>query len=114
MIGLRRPEAYERPLQTTIFESDGLYVKQMVAPVAHTVLQQHAHVLSHLTMVAAGKVRISIDGRDDAIYTAPCGVTIEAGVLHWFMTLEDNTILYCIHALATPESLKVLAEHEAL
>lgn len=106
-----------RPVETMIFEAEGLYVKQIAAPKAGTIMGQHAHQLSHLTMVARGAVRVrrghlaetKSDEGDD--HHAPDGIFIPAGELHSFETLADDTVLYCIHALGTPEALKIMAEH---
>jgi quercetin dioxygenase-like cupin family protein len=103
-----------QPQETMIYEADGLFVKQIRVEKAHTYLPQHAHVLSHLTLVSKGAVNVWRDGEVDARYEAPGVVYIEAGVKHLFETLEADTVLYCIHALTTPDALRVLAEHELL
>lgn len=107
-------KAPEPPVDTSIYEADGLWVKQIIVPKAHTYLPQHAHALSHLTMVAAGAVNVWRNGEWDARHDAPEGIYIAAGEKHLFQTLEDRTVLYCIHALATPDALRVLAAHEIL
>lgn len=101
----------EQALETTIFEAEGLYVKQIVIPRALSYVPQHAHALSHLTMLAVGTVNVWRDGEYDGRFVAPFGLYIEAGVKHMFQTLTDNTVLYCIHELTSPDALKVLAEH---
>lgn len=104
--------APEQPTETCIFEAKGLFAKQIVVAKAHTYLPQHAHVLSHLTLLTNGAVNLWRDGKFDKRYDAPHGIYIEAGVKHTFETLSDNTVIYCIHSLTSPEALKVLAEHE--
>lgn len=104
----------QQPAETLIYEADGLWVKQIVVHKAHTYLPQHAHALSHLTMLAKGAVNLWRDGEFDGRHEAPEGVFIPAGVKHMFETLEDGTVLYCVHALTTPDALKVLAEHHIL
>ncbi len=106
--------APQQPTDTMIFEAEGLWVKQIAVGKAHTYLPQHAHVLSHLTLVAAGAVNVWVDGNWDARYDAPAGVYIKAGAKHTFETLVEGTVLYCVHALTTPEALKILAEHDLL
>jgi quercetin dioxygenase-like cupin family protein len=103
--------AEKQPIETMIYETNDLYAKQTVVPKAHTYLPQHAHALPHLTLLTNGSVNLWRDGELDAMYEAPCGIYIEAGVKHLFETLEDGTVLYCIHALTTPDALRVLAEH---
>lgn len=107
----------DRPVETAIYEADGLWVKQIAVPKRGTVLGQHAHQLSHLSLLAAGAVRLRRGPLDAAmenegiIYEAPAGIHIPAGELHSFETLSDGVVLYCIHALGSPEALKVLALH---
>lgn len=107
----------ERPNEIMIFEADDLYVKQIVVPHRGTLLGQHAHQLSHLSLLARGAVRlrrghlasaVMVEGQE---YHAPIGIHIPAGELHSFETLTDDVLLYCIHALGSPEALKVLAQH---
>lgn len=107
-------KAPEQPTETMIFEAEGLYVKQITVHKAHTYLPQHAHQLSHLTLVASGAVNVWRDGEFDARHEAPDGIYIAAGVKHMFETLVSDTVLYCIHALNTADALKVLAEHEII
>jgi quercetin dioxygenase-like cupin family protein len=108
--------APQQPIETTIHEADGLFVKQYVVPAAHTFLPQHTHALSHLTLVSVGAVRVRIGdvGQPWRHHEAPAPIFVAAGVKHLFETLADNTVLYCIHSLATPDALKVLAEHHVL
>jgi quercetin dioxygenase-like cupin family protein len=104
--------APEQPIETMIYEADGLWVKQIVVKGAHVYLPQHAHLLSHLTLLTKGSLNVWIGDHWDARHEAPCGIYIAAGVKHLFETLEDSTILFCVHSLATAEALKILAEHE--
>jgi hypothetical protein len=103
-----------QPTETMIYEADGLFVKQIRVKNKNTYLPQHAHSLSHLTLLTNGSVNVWIDGEFDARYVAPEGVYIASGRKHLFQTLEDDVVLYCVHALGTPEALKVLADHEIL
>lgn len=114
---VRELPAESVPAETQIYEADGLWVKQIVIPKARTILGQHAHQLSHLTLVACGAVRVrrghlsTSTLADGQTIFAPDAIHIPAGELHSFETLVDGTVLYCIHALASPDALKVLAEH---
>lgn len=105
--------APEQPTETMIYEADGLFAKQIVVKGAGVHLPQHAHKLSHLSLLAKGRVRICVDDVWSE-YAAPCGIFIKAGAKHLFVTEDEETILYCIHALGTSEALKVLAEHQLL
>lgn len=103
------------PVETTICEADDLFIKQIVVPQTATILPQHSHQLSHVTLVIAGSVNLwRGDNTIEEHYAAPAMVRIAAGMKHLFQTLEPHTVLYCVHGLGSPEALKVLEEHSVL
>lgn len=108
-----RPAPYP-PLETTICEAHDLYIKQIVVPKAATIIPQHSHALSHVTLLTSGSVNLWRDEHGPEYFKAPAPIHIPAGVKHLFQTLEDDTTLYCVHALGSPLALKVLAEHQIL
>ena len=58
----------------------------------------HAHVFDHITLLAAGAVRMKHDnGEQD--FTAPHLIVTPKGVTHQFTALEPNTVFCCIHAI---------------
>lgn len=105
------------PIETQIFEADGLYIKQIAVPKKGTILGQHAHQLSHISLLASGSVRLrrghwtAAVVEDGEEYHAPTGIPIPAGELHSFETLTDGVVLYCVHSLASGEALRILALH---
>ena len=107
----------DMPVETQICEADGIYIKQIAVPKRGTILGQHAHQLSHLSLLARGAVRLRRGHWTAAVmeegeeFHAPVGIHIPAGELHSFETLTDDVVLYCVHALGTPEALKILAHH---
>lgn len=90
---------------------DDIFVKQMIVKSKDTLIPQHSHTWDHLSMLAVGAVRIWRDGVLDGDYVAPAGILIKAGVKHTFRTLEDNTIIYCIHNIMRSGKIDVLEEH---
>jgi quercetin dioxygenase-like cupin family protein len=103
----------KQPEQVEIHSTDGLYVRQIAVELAGTTLPQHSHVWDHLTMVARGSVHVWAG--DDPVgkrYNAPTGIMIKAGVKHTFMTLDDDTVMYCIHNLMGEDAVKILEEHQ--
>lgn len=97
--------------QIEIHSANGLYIRQVLIPKSGTVLPQHVHPTSHLTMVARGRVWVW-QGKDGPHpYAAPTGVLVKAGVPHTFMSREDDTLLYCIHSTSDPEMAAFLAAH---
>jgi len=58
----------------------------------------HTHQFDHLTLLAAGKLEVTVNGIAST-YTAPHQIYIRADMVHELVALEDNTVAYCIHAL---------------
>jgi quercetin dioxygenase-like cupin family protein len=58
----------------------------------------HKHQFDHLTLLAAGKLQVTVDGQE-TIFEAPHMIYIHKDINHQLVALEDNTIAYCIHAL---------------
>ena len=94
-----------------IHMADDVFIKQLSVPRAGTVLEQHQHAYNHTSMIAAGAVSVWVDGAHRGDYQAPTGILIEAGRNHFFRTLADNTVIYCIHNLARAEVVAVLDSH---
>lgn len=109
---------YERapyqPIETQICEAHGLWIKQIVVPKALTYIPQHAHELSHVTLLAVGAIEWWADGEPQGLAYAPKPLHIPAGVKHTFKTLVDGVTLYCVHELTSPQALKVLEHHELI
>jgi quercetin dioxygenase-like cupin family protein len=101
-----------QPYEVDVRTVDGVFVKQIVIERKGTVLPQHSHVWDHTSMIARGAVMVWKDGQPDDKYTAPCGIFIKACVKHTFLSLEDNTVIYCIHNLHGEDKIKILEEHE--
>jgi quercetin dioxygenase-like cupin family protein len=101
-----RPQS-EQPFGIEIASADGIFVKQMAIPKSGSWVPQHAHRYDHITMLARGAVQVWVDGIFQRVYRAPCAITISAGVKHSFLTLDDFTILYCIHRIDRTGSVEI-------
>lgn len=77
---------------------DGIWIKQMSFPLAGMIAQTHAHTFDHQTLVARGRLRVTV-GDDVAEYVAPQIIVIQASAPHRLEALEDNTVAYCIHQI---------------
>lgn len=88
--------------------ADGVFVRRMFMPQAHTCIQQHLHCHDHTTMVATGSVDVWIDGEYRGSVHAPSGLFIKAATAHLFETLEPNTTLYCIHNTSRTGEVELL------
>jgi len=84
--------------------SDGLYAKEMFLPKGYAALS-HSHKYSHLSILAKGKVIVSVNGLE-TIYTAPTCINIEAHINHEITALKDAT-WFCIHATEETDINKV-------
>src|SRR5262249_13662182 len=97
---------YERaphqPIETQICEAHGLWIKQIVVPKALTYIPQHAHQLSHITLLTNGAIEWWADGEPKGVAHAPQPLHIPAGIKHMFKTLVNHTVLYCVHELTSP------------
>ena len=102
----------EQPYGVEIHFSDGIFIKQMHIPKAGTIVPQHAHEYDHLSMLAAGAVRVWAGGLSEKEYVAPIGIPIAAGVKHRFLSLVDNTVIYCIHNISRTGEVDIAEEHQ--
>jgi quercetin dioxygenase-like cupin family protein len=64
--------------------------------------QGHAHLFDHLTLLAKGKLLVTVDGVATE-FTAPNMIYIRAGKVHELEALVNETVAYCIHALRDHE-----------
>jgi quercetin dioxygenase-like cupin family protein len=105
------PVKIPQPFGIEVTTVDGIFIKQMVIPNAGTFVPQHAHVWNHTSLIAHGSIFCWKDGALDRRYEAPSAILILAGIKHLFQSLEDNTIIYCIHNLHDKDKISILEEH---
>ena len=91
---------------------DGVFIKQMYLRHAGTAVPQHAHVYDHTSMLARGAVRAWADGELLGEFQAPCPIFIKAKVKHTFLSLEPDTLIYCIHNVSRTGAVEIHAEHQ--
>ena len=75
-----------------------LWSRQMHFAKSGDVEQGHSHQFDHLTLLAHGSLRVSVDGQTSD-FTAPHMIYIRKDHVHELVALEDNTVAFCIHAL---------------
>jgi mannose-6-phosphate isomerase-like protein (cupin superfamily) len=75
-----------------------LWSKMMHFKKAGDTEQGHAHVFDHLTLLAKGSMRVTVDGTATD-FKAPHMIYIKKEAVHELVALEDDTLAYCIHAL---------------
>jgi len=75
-----------------------VYVRHMVFENIGDIELGHSHQFDHQTLVAKGSIKVKANGKE-TVFTAPHCVFIKAGVEHELTSLEEDTVVYCIHAL---------------
>lgn len=90
--------------------SDGIFIKQMRLDRAGLYVPQHSHAYDHTSMLATGSIRVWCNDVLVGDFVAPRPIEIKSGTKHTFMSLEPNTIVYCIHNLRD-HGLEIESEH---
>jgi quercetin dioxygenase-like cupin family protein len=67
----------------------------------------HTHQFDHLTLLAKGKLKVTVDGVSTE-FTAPHMIYIHKDKVHELESLTDETVAYCIHALRDKNSNEIL------
>lgn len=75
-----------------------IFVKQMLMDREGICVPKHKHDYDHCSMLATGSVRVWHDDKLVGDFKAPMPLTVKAGIFHTYMSLEPNTLVYCIHA----------------
>jgi quercetin dioxygenase-like cupin family protein len=89
---------------------DGMFIKVIHLP-SKGLYPQHSHAFDHSSLLARGSLLVW-KGEEIRYYDAPSLIWIEKGVKHKFQTLEDETVVCCLHNLHGEEQIKVLEEHQ--
>jgi quercetin dioxygenase-like cupin family protein len=79
-----------------------IYSRMMNFEKAGDIEIGHTHDFDHLTLLASGSLKITVDGID-TIFEAPHMIWIKKDKNHELVALKDNTVAYCIHAMRDSE-----------
>jgi hypothetical protein len=113
--GACTPPGYPRHMSQPEGQEATLYgdvwVKPWVMPAAGMFVPQHAHTYPHVSVIAAGSVRVWQGGHDMGVTKAPGVVRIPARVKHEFEVLEDGTTIFCVHNAAHGEAADIHEEN---
>ena len=101
----------EQPPEWEHTSPDGVFIKQMLLKDAGTAIPQHAHVYDHTSMLATGSVRAWCDDNLLGDFVAPAPIFIKARAKHTFLSLEPNTLIYCIHNVQRSEKVEIHDMH---
>lgn len=84
-----------------------LFSRQMHFEKAGDTEIGHTHQFDHLTLLAKGKLKVTVEGKTSE-FTAPHMIYIHKDKVHELVALTDNTVAYCIHALHDKETGEIL------
>ncbi len=82
---------------------DNVWVRMMVFKSAGMKNDAHLHTHDHASMLAAGRVKVTVDGSESE-FKAPCLILVHKDQVHQLEALEDNTVVCCIHGLRDKET----------
>lgn len=84
-----------------------LYSRMMHFRKAGDIEIGHTHQFDHLTLLAKGKLKVTVEGVATE-FTAPHMIYIKADKVHELVALTDETVAYCIHALRDKDNNEIL------
>lgn len=84
-----------------------LYSRMMWFRKAGDIEVGHTHQFDHLTLLAKGKLKVTVEGVSTE-FTAPHMIYIHKDKVHELEALTDETVAYCIHALRDKETGEIL------
>ena len=84
-----------------------LYSRMMRFEKAGDVESGHKHQFDHLTLLAKGKLKVTVEGVASE-FTAPHMIYIHKDKMHRLEALTDETVAYCIHALRDKDNNEIL------
>lgn len=86
--------------ETKISCVSNLWVRMMHFVKAGDRNEGHVHNYDHITLLSKGSVEVDVDG-NKTVFTAPHMIYIAKDKRHFITSLEDDTIVSCVHALRT-------------
>lgn len=84
--------------QSQLAIAGNVFVKYMKFTKKGQEMKGHMHVYDHVTLLAVGAVRATCDGLEVEL-EAPHLIVTRANKLHSFVSLTDEAMLACVHAL---------------
>lgn len=84
-----------------------LYSRMMHFKTAGDIEVGHTHQFDHLTLLAKGKLKVTVEGNVTE-FTAPHMIYIHKDKVHELEALTDETVAYCIHALRDKDTNEIL------
>lgn len=103
----------EKEIKSSFSSIDNVWVRQMHFEKAGMKNDPHKHFHDHATLLAAGSVKCTVEGQE-TIFKAPCMILVLKDQLHYFESLEDNTVAYCVHGLREDHKSENLISKEMI
>lgn len=90
-----------------------LFSRMMHFKKAGDIEHGHTHQFDHLTLLATGSLRVTVDG-ESTDFKAPMMIFIHKDKHHELVALEDNTVAYCIHALRENNETNTILDPDSI
>ena len=84
--------------EITLGEVANLWSRMMLFRSSGDTEQGHSHPFDHLTLLAKGSLRVTVDGLATDFHS-PHMIYIQKDKTHELVALEDETLAFCIHGL---------------
>lgn len=84
-----------------------LWSRMMHFQKAGDIEHGHTHQFDHLTLLASGALSVTVEGKTTE-FQAPFMIYIHKDKNHELVALQDNTVVYCIHALRDVNTQDIL------
>jgi len=97
--------------QTDLKIVDNVFVKMHHFVRVGDIYQGHSHTFDHITLLAAGAVKMVHDNGEQE-YKAPHLIVTPKGVKHQFTALEPNTVFCCVHAIRDGDGVNDVASQD--
>lgn len=94
--------------EVNIAKVANVFTRQMHFKKAGDLEQQHCHIYDHVTLLANGSVKLTVDGIVTE-FKAPHIIYVHKDKMHELIALEDNTVAYCIHGLREKDTGDIIA-----
>lgn len=95
-------------VKTDIRIADNVFVKMMEMYYKGDIIDGHAHVFDHITLLAKGRVLMKANGEEHE-HEAPALIVTPKGIVHQFEALEHGTLLCCVHAVRNGDGVDDIA-----
>jgi quercetin dioxygenase-like cupin family protein len=93
--------------EISIGQTGNIFSRQMTFLKAGDTELGHSHPHDHLTLLASGGLRVTIDDQE-TVFQAPHMIYIRRNQVHILTATEDNTVAFCIHALRDADTGDIL------